>query len=285
MNRESSLELARRGELYPSVILHGGTEEARRELAVELARTLLCEAAEALRPCGQCRNCRRIAWPEGAGTERFHPDFHVLLRDLKTSTSVEAAKNLLRPAQISPFEARGQVFVVANAETLSVEAANSLLKTLEEPHTTAPRHFFLLAPSRLDLLSTLRSRSLALFLGASEAPDAETVEELSERFAGLVTAWAASGSGVYLLAAADTLKEGISGWDEVRSNTPWGTAAAVVTAAVRAERVPRELRRRTLALAEALLRAPGMRLRSIAPERILEGLCSRHLAGPEREAV
>ena len=285
MNRDGCVALARKGELYPSLILYGGTEEARREFAVQLARTLLCDALPERRPCGTCRHCRRIAWPEGVGSERFHPDFHVALRDLKTSTSVEAAKELLRPAQISPFEARGQVFVVANAETLSVEAANSLLKTLEEPHDSSPRHFLLLAPSRLDLLSTLRSRSLSLFLGAGEALDRSTVGELSQSFAACLASFAAGGSAVYLLAAADTLKEGISGWEEVRSNAPWGKAAAVVTAAVRDELVPPPLRRRTLALAEALLRAPALRVRSISAERILEGLLARHLAGPEREAV
>src|SRR6185295_9777727 len=93
----------------------------------------------------------------------------ILLRDLKTSTSVEATRELLRTAQVSPFEARGQVFVIASAESLSPEAANALLKSLEEPHLTAARNFFLLAPSRLDLLPTLRSRSLAIFLGAAEA--------------------------------------------------------------------------------------------------------------------
>ena len=38
----------------------------------------------------------------------FHPDFHLLSRDLKTSTSAEATRVLLRQAQLSPFEARGQ---------------------------------------------------------------------------------------------------------------------------------------------------------------------------------
>ena len=82
----------------------------------------------------------------------------VLERDLKTSTSVEATKSFLQAAQLSPFEARGQVFVIASADTLTGEAANALLKTLEEPHSGAPRHFVLLAPSRFDLLPTVRSR-------------------------------------------------------------------------------------------------------------------------------
>lgn len=279
------LQLAREGSLYPSVILHGGTDAERAEAAVELARTLLCGGVAAERPCGKCRNCLRIAWPEEGAEDRFHPDFHLLKKDLKTSTSVEAARTFLRAAQVAPFEARGQVFVIANAESLSPEAANSLLKNLEEPHVTSPRHFLLLAPSRLDLLQTLRSRSLSVFLGAAEPLEGETVRELARVIAAQLGRFAESGAAVYLLAVADTLKEGIDGWEDVRSRRPWSMAAAALVAAVKADEVPPGLIRRTLALAEALLRAPTFRMRAVSPERILEGLLAKHLAGPEPEAI
>ncbi|HEX9944938.1 MAG TPA: hypothetical protein VGG03_23255, partial [Thermoanaerobaculia bacterium] len=145
MNLPAALASARQGRLYPSVILDGGDAEARRRAALDLARTLLCEAPPESRPCGVCRHCRRIGWPGPgqAGEAPFHPDFQVLERDLKVSTSVDATRELLRTAQVSPFEARGQVFVIASAESLTGEAANALLKSLEEPHTSAPRNFFL----------------------------------------------------------------------------------------------------------------------------------------------
>lgn len=291
MNLEAALGLVRAGKLYPSVILHGADAATRTQAALQLARALLCdqESPEA-RPCGTCRHCRRIVWPEDKSSEtksdgRFHPDFHVLLRDLRTSTSVEAARSLLRPAQVSPFEARGQVFVVASAETLTAEAANSLLKSLEEPHDTAPRHFFLLAPSRLDLLSTLRSRSLSLYLGPTEALDPALVGRLAEAVASPLGAFAESGAGVYLLLASDTLKGGISGWDDPRSAQPWRLAAAALVRTIELGLVPGGLRRRILALAEALLEATDLRLRGITADRVLEGFFSRYLAGGELEAV
>ena len=104
----------------------------------------------------------------------------VLERDLKTSTSVEGTKAFLQLAQMSPFEARGQVFVIASAESLTGEAANALLKTLEEPPSRTPRNFILLTPSQLDLLPTIRSRSLPVYLGAGEGPDAAQVGDLAE---------------------------------------------------------------------------------------------------------
>ncbi|MEO1083791.1 MAG: hypothetical protein AAFY88_06075, partial [Acidobacteriota bacterium] len=64
---EALVDQARRGRLYPSVILYGGSEDERRALTLELARTLLCENDE--RGCAPgaadpCRHCRRLVWPE-----------------------------------------------------------------------------------------------------------------------------------------------------------------------------------------------------------------------------
>jgi hypothetical protein len=282
MNLGAALDVARLGRLYPSVILHGRGPEARREASLQLARTLLCEAPPEARPCGVCRNCRRIAWPSesSAGADVFHPDFQVLERDLKTSTSVDATREMLRTAQVSPFEARGQVFVVAAAETLSGEAANALLKTLEEPPTSAPRNFFLLAPSRLDLLPTLRSRSLAVFLGAAETAEEADVEPVARAFAGALSGWLSTGAAIHLLAAAEALGRA-GGWEDPRASRPWAVAAAAVVRSLQGlPEIPEGApsRRALLALAEDLLGAPLLRLRGVGAERILEGLVARHLA-------
>lgn len=278
MSLEAALAAARRGRLYPSVILHGRDAAARQQAALDLARTLLCEApAPEERPCGVCRHCRRIVWP-GAGAEApFHPDFLVLERDLKTSTSVDATRELLRTAQVSPFEARGQVFVIASAETLSGEAANALLKSLEEPHVTAPRSFLLLAPASRDLLPTLRSRSLAVFLGPAETLEPAAVEPLARAFAAAAARWTASAAAIYLLTAAEALAAA-GGWEDPRAGRPWALAAAAVLRSLEIEPAAAD-RRARLALAEALLGGPAMRLRGVTAERILEGLVARHLAG------
>lgn len=279
MSLDPVLDNARKGRLYPAVILHGGDEETRKRAALTLARTLLCEAKlPEARPCGVCRHCRRIAWPGSAeaGETPFHPDFQVLARDLKTSTSVEATREMLKTAQVSPFEARGQVFVVASAESLTGEAANALLKTLEEPPVSAPRNFLLLAPSRLDLLPTLRSRSLSVFLGPADPVDPGTVEPIARAFSAAASAWTASGSPIYLLSAAAALS-GAGGWDDPRSGRPWALAAAAVLSSLPEGGENPAARRSRLALAEALLEAPALRLRGITAERILEGLVARHL--------
>jgi len=267
-------ELARRGQLYPSVILHGASEEDRVAAALRLATLLLCESAAEKRPCGVCRHCTRIVWPD-QGDDSFHPDFRVLQRDLKTSTSVEATKAFLRLAQMAPFEAQGQVFCIANAETLSGEAANALLKTLEEPPVRTPRNFLLLSPSQLDLLPTIRSRSLPVFLGSGQGLDGERIDDLAQRFAASLEEFRRSGSSLHLIAAAADL--GLAGdWQDPRAAEPWSLAAAAVKQSC--EKLPGADRRRLLALSENLLTGWQLRLRGIQAPRILEGMVVKHIA-------
>jgi hypothetical protein len=273
MQVSAALEMARAGRLYPALILHGGTDDARRRASVELARTLQCEKDPEQRPCGECRHCRRI--DAGDSGEHFHPDFQIRERDLRTVTSVEATKRFLETAQVTPFEARGQVFVIAAAESLSPGAADALLKNLEEPHESSPRHFLLLAPSQFDLQPTLRSRSLPIYLGAAEGLEDELVVGLTAAVTARLESYWESGAAVELMAAAGVI-EASADWRDPRAERPWALAAAALLRAAESVEPPR--RRRLLDLAAALFEAPPLRLRGISPRRILEGLVFRHLA-------
>jgi DNA polymerase-3 subunit delta' len=213
-----------------------------------------------------------------AGNSAFHPDVHFLWQDLRTVTSADATRQLLRAAQLHPFEARGQVFVVVNAETLSDEAANVLLKLLEEPPRSAPRNFLLLTPAADRLLPTVRSRSLSVYLGAVERPDEDRIKTVGTSFQRAVEAFTAGRSAIHLLAAADALHQGAD-WDDPRDARPFALAASAVMEAYRSSteqglKAPAEA---LLALAGDLLLAPEIRTRNISAQRILEGLVSRHL--------
>ncbi len=278
---ERAVELARTDRLYPALILDGGSDATRREAATRIARTLLCEKPPAERPCGSCPHCLRVDGlrREKDGDAPFHPDFALLERDLKTATSAESTREFARAAHSAPFEARGQVFVVAEADSLSAEAGDALLKLLEEPGLGAPRHFLLLAPSRLDLPATLRSRSMALFLGSTETAPEEKVAPLAESLVASLERWRMSRNGLFLLDAAGRLARAAD-FADPRAESPWVLAAAAVTRTALAPDLAPELRRPLVGLAEDLLgEAPALRLRGISAERILEGLFSRRLAG------
>ena len=277
------LEQARRDRLYPSVILYGATATVRRDATLELARVLLCEKNGPERGCvsaaeGVCGHCRRVAWP-GPEAENFHPDLHVLERDRRTTTSIDATKAFAAQAMAAPFEARGQVFVVAEADTLGGGAADALLKLLEEPPSRSPRHFLLLTASRLDLQATLRSRSLSVFLGSPARADETEVEALLEAVSLSLDGWFRAPSALHLLTAAAALGQA-EGFADPRARRPWETVAAVLLRYTERRELAAEERRPLLSLAAALLQGPGMRVRGVSAERILEGLLSQHLTRP-----
>jgi DNA polymerase-3 subunit delta' len=125
-------------------------------LALDLACAVNCEGDEP--PCGECRQCRRIR-------EGKHADVRTIfrLRDeqrsdkrLKLEITIDQIRELQHDASLQPFEGRYRVFIIAEAHRLNIEAANCLLKTLEEP----PAHtmLVLLTADEGAVLSTIRSR-------------------------------------------------------------------------------------------------------------------------------
>ncbi|HKI85693.1 MAG TPA: hypothetical protein VKA53_03005, partial [Thermoanaerobaculia bacterium] len=184
---------------------------------------------------------------------------------------------------LSPFEAEGQVFIVADADSLSPEAADALLKVLEEPPQGAPRHFFLLCPSLSDLLPTLRSRSLPVFLGDSATGAADGTQELARAFLAAVERWWATGAAVFLLAASHALLQS-GGWEDARAQEPWARAAGAVRLGAEADGLTSDRRLALLALAADLLASAPLRARGIPAERILEGLVSKRLGDGKRVA-
>lgn len=290
--------LAAAGRLYPSVIVSGGTADDRLGLAFEIGRALLCEREPEERPCGACGHCRRVDKDRYAsearakagsekkggkaeeendeGVRQGHPDFLLLERPpARRDIRIGMVRPLVRAAQMSPFEARGQVFVIADANTMNVHGANALLKTLEEPVGSTPRHFLLLTPSAQELLPTLRSRSLTVYLGGRRpAPDEDAIADLVALWRGRP---AGDGLALWVSALADRLLgEGGKDLDDVRARQGWTRiSAAVVEAAAALE--DRGDRAAALAFAADLLDAPRLRERYIQPRRIVEGLAVRRL--------
>ena len=122
----------------------------RRTTALALVASLFCRQPVAGESCGECPSCKKIA----AGT---HPDLHLLqpLPD-KRDISIEQVRELQQMLALRPFEAMRKVCLIEPAERMSTGAANSLLKTLEEP----PGHgLLILLTNQADLLlPTVRSR-------------------------------------------------------------------------------------------------------------------------------
>jgi DNA polymerase-3 subunit delta' len=152
VGQDRAVEVLRRGlstgRVSHAYLLTGLPRVGKSTLARALAQALNC--AETDPPCGQCRPCRLIA-------RGVHPDVATIeLRAGKTRISVDEIAALQRDAALRPMEGRHKVYLLLDAELLQANAANRLLKTLEEPPETVV--LVLTAPDAEQLLPTLVSR-------------------------------------------------------------------------------------------------------------------------------
>jgi len=147
------------GRLAHAYLMVGPQHVGKMTLAINLAQALNCEAVE--RPCLECTSCKKIA----AGT---HADVRVIgLTQNEDEAeakliSIDQIKEILHSANLPPFEGKHKVFIIDGAELLSMDAANCLLKTLEEP--AAKVTFILLTTNDRLLLPTVVSRCQRLEL-------------------------------------------------------------------------------------------------------------------------
>ena len=158
-----------------TLLLEGGTPQERETLALYWAARVNCREPEP--PCGACQDCVQIR-------ER-------VFRDLLFLTSGEEHFKMehlrsIRPVWGQPPRGSGRrTTVFAEAQNLRPEAANFLLKTLEEPR---PGNLFVLtAPLRERLLETLVSRSWVVTLAWPETREGQ--EEAAQWAAALVEFW------------------------------------------------------------------------------------------------
>lgn len=153
LGHDRNIEVLRRslrnGKTAHSYLFEGVSGCGRKRSALALIQALFCTALPD-DACGACPSCRKIAGGN-------HPDIHMIvpLPD-KRDISVDQLRELQHDLALRPYEAPRKACIIDPAERMSVGAANSLLKTLEEPPGNAL--IILLTENAGMLLSTVRSR-------------------------------------------------------------------------------------------------------------------------------
>ena len=159
-------QLAAHWRQLPHALLFSGRENTgKTAFARHLAATLLCEQATADRqPCGQCPSCHLFA-------QNSHPDFYELTPEIPEGETVgrkllqikiDAVRGIVDGIHLTSVRGGLRVVLVHPAEGMNLQAANSLLKVLEEP----PEHvvFLLVTHARDKLLPTIKSRCRQMVL-------------------------------------------------------------------------------------------------------------------------
>lgn len=157
----SVLERSReQGKLAHAYLLVGPAHVGKMTLALDLARAVNCEAAEP--PCGECSACQRISLGQHADVQVIGLNGSSAGGGLRVEIGIDRIREVQRAASLPPFEGRCRVFIIDGAERLSLEAANCLLKTLEEPASEVV--FILVVTSDRLLPATVVSRCQKLEL-------------------------------------------------------------------------------------------------------------------------
>jgi len=129
-------------------LIQGERGTGKEAIALLLAKGLFCEHRQGVEPCQICNICKRIE----SGN---HPDVHWIQPDGR-SIKTEQIENLQKEFTYSGLESSQKVYIIIGSDTLTLNAANRILKFLEEPgkQTTA----IMLTENSQSIISTIRSR-------------------------------------------------------------------------------------------------------------------------------
>lgn len=119
------------------------------DFALYLAKSRFCKNLQDGLPCGECRECQLIAENEFSDVKIVKPSGQVIKTDM--------IRELMRNFSRSGFEGKSQVFIIQDCEKMHVNAANSLLKFIEEPQSSS--YMILLTSDENKVLPTIKSRT------------------------------------------------------------------------------------------------------------------------------
>ena len=158
------------GTLSHAYLFVGPPHVGKMTLALDVAKALNCQAAE--RPCGECASCQKIDSAKHADVQIIGLNQNLNSAEAKL-ISIDQIREIQHSASLPPFEGTYKVFIIDGAELLSIEAANCLLKTLEEP--VGKVIFILLTVNESLLPATVVSRCQRLELRPLSAAEIESV--------------------------------------------------------------------------------------------------------------
>jgi DNA polymerase-3 subunit delta' len=150
-----------------SLLFSGPVGLGKNRIAQRFANSLLCESpAKDGTPCGTCKSCHLLS----VGN---HPDFRITtIEEDASGIAVDQIRELITYLSLRPHTANRRVVILTPAEAMNINAANSLLKVLEEPPADS---VLILVSHRSQLLSaTIRSRCSRIEFRPPSSGDAES---------------------------------------------------------------------------------------------------------------
>lgn len=184
--RQQVAQLLDAGRFPHAILIESGGAEERKKLARLIAQALVCTSSGE-RPCGKCAACQKAA-------AQAHPDIlEAEGGEAARSFHIETVREVREDVFILPNEAQNKVYLLLNAQSMSPQAQNALLKVLEEPPSYAI--FLLACDSKTKMLPTILSRVTTVALDApvqeltaAAGKKEQKVNDLSDQMARAVAA-------------------------------------------------------------------------------------------------
>lgn len=165
------LDLARSGELSHALIIECEETQNALDFFRNIVKIRLCTGKE--KPCGICGNCVKMA-------SNAHPDVVVLEASGKNkSIKIDDIRKIREDAYVISNEGAGKFYIIKDADFMTIQAQNALIKILEEPPKNVT--FVLICASCGNLLSTIRSRSHIFKIKNISENEASEIVALSEK--------------------------------------------------------------------------------------------------------
>ncbi len=143
------------GKISQAYLITGECMQGKEFIARIFANALVCEhPVDEFDPCGECRSCIQAS-------TRNNPDIITVTHDRPGMISVDDIRQqIVNDASIKPYQSRRKIYIMNEAEKMTPQAQNALLKTLEEP----PEYtvIILLSTSEAAMLPTILSRCVRL---------------------------------------------------------------------------------------------------------------------------
>ncbi len=215
--KDRFLKAMRQGTLPHAWLLHGQQGIGKSLLAEALAAAYLCEqnriSGSGKKACGECHSCKMFS-------AYSHPDYYKLgLLEKKRDVSIEQIRKMLAFMQLSGAESRHRVTILDDVECLNIQAANALLKGLEEP--ASGNLILLVSNDHLRLPPTVRSRCILQLVSPLSPEDCLLVLQrlgIAEQALGLASKLACGCPGrVSCMQKAD-ICEGLEAWNKLMVN-------------------------------------------------------------------
>ena len=161
------------GKISHSYIFTGEPGSGKKLLAGTFAATLQCEAG-GTEPCQKCDSCKKAMG-------KNHPDIIMVSHEKPGTITIDEIRDqVINDIDIRPYYSPYKIYIIADADLMTPQAQNALLKTIEEPPEYAV--ILLLTNNIGGLLPTIQSRCVRLDLKGSigRAKEAATSQEFAE---------------------------------------------------------------------------------------------------------